>query len=364
MPDVLLTVNGQDYGGWKDMRITRGIELAAGGFELMVSELWPGEKIVRELAPGDECEVSVDGAIVITGYIDGVSPGGDDREHTVMVEGRDKTGDLVDCSAIYKSGQWVRQKMERIAADLLAPFGVELRSDVNTGNAVDWNINPGESVFACLERLARSKAVLLTTDGAGSLVITRAGLGGRVPRGLSRGGNIKSGGLELSFKERFSEYIVKGFGAQGDALFGDANRMKASATDAMIGRHRPLIVLAEDAVDTAALKRRALWEANVRAGKAAQFSYIVQGWGHQGGLWQPNTIVHVLDAWCRADADLLVTQVVYKLDDTEGSTTELQLTLPQAYDLIPLPKEKADPWLMLGRQQREIDKLKRQQERR
>lgn len=363
MPDILLTVNGEDYAGWKSMRLSRGIEQIAGSFELGVSELWPGQRIVRQIAPGDECTVAIDGTIVVTGYVDAVNPGYDEQTHEVTIEGRDKTGDMVDASAIYKGGKWLLQKMERIAADLATPFGIKVRAEVDTGNAVDWNIQEGESAFECLERLARSKAVLLVSDGKGGLVITRAGKGGRAAVGLERGKNIKAGSLELSFRDRFSQYTVKGFGAQGDALFGDANRMKATASDAMIARYRPLIVIAEDAVDATALKRRALWEANVRAGKSAKLAYKVQGWKHDAGLWQPNTIVHVRDPWLRTDADLLITHVLFTLDDTSGSVTELQVTLPQAFDLIPLPKEKADPWLMLGRQQRDIEKLKRQQER-
>lgn len=362
MPEVTLTVNGTDYGGWKSMRLARGIEQAAGSFELGVSELWPGQRIVREIAPLDKCTVSIDGAVVITGYVDIVSIDYDERDHKVTVEGRDATADLVDSSAIHKTGKWYLQKMERIAADLLAPFGIGLVTEVDTGNVIDWKIEEGDSVFECLERLARAKAVLLTSDGKGALVITRAGKGGRVSEQLVRGQNIKAAGLKLGFRERFSRYIVKGFGNDGDALFADAARMKAEASDAMIDRYRPLIVIAENAVDAAALKRRALWEANVRAGKSAHLALRVQGWTHGGGLWQPNTIVHVRDEWTRTDADLLVKQVLFTLDEG-GSITELQLAPPQAFDLIPLPKEKADPWEMLGRQSRDIGRLKRQHER-
>jgi len=75
--------------------------------------------------------------------------------------------------------------------------------------------------------------------------------------------------------------------------------------------------------------------------------------------------VHVRDPWLRCDADLLVKAVTFTLDDA-GSIAELALTLPQAFDLIPmLPKGvmKPDAWSMLGKQQRDIDALKRQAER-
>lgn len=364
MPDVKLNVNGADYGGWKSIRIARGIEQIAGTFELAVSELWPNQKIVKNIAPGDTCTVTVDGTVAITGYVDDIGVDYGKETHEVSVRGRDATGDLVDASAIHGSGKWAKGKAEAIAANLCAPFKIPVRAELDTGAAVEWNIQEGEAVYECLDRLAKSKGVLLMSDGKGGLLITRAGKGGRAPVGIERGVNILRARLELSFKERFSRYIVKGQNASTDALFGDATRLKAEALDPMVTRYRPLIVIGEDLVDGAALKRRASWEANVRAGKSAQISVYLQGFGHSGGLWQPNTLVHVKDPWLRTDANFLVKGVTFTLDDQGGSITELVLVLPQAYDLIPMPGKggKADPWDMLGKQQKEIDKLKRDAE--
>lgn len=363
MPDVVLTVNGTEYGGWKSMRLTRGIEQIAGTFELGVSELWPGEKIMREIAPGDTCTVIVDGATVITGYVDDVIPDYGDRDHEVSVSGRDATGDLVDCSAIHKSGKWAAARMEIIAADLCSPFGIKVTAEVDTGAAAEWNIQEGESAHECLDRLARSKGVLLVSDGKGGLLITRAGKGGAAGVSLKRGENILRARLEFSFRERFSQYTVKGQGASNDVLFASATRQKATTTDPMIARYRPLIVIADDLIDGAGLKRRALWEANTRAGKSAQIAVKVQGWSYPSGTWKPNQLVHLNDPWVRTDADMLIKQVTFTLDDT-GTLTELALVLPQAFDLIPLPKRKpTDAWEMLGKQQKEIDRLKRDQER-
>ena len=362
MPDVKLTVNGIDYAGWKAISISRGIEQIAGTFELGVSELWPGQRIVKNIAPGDDCTVSVDGAVVITGHVDDVGVRHAKDSHEVTVSGRDATGDLVDCSAIHKSGKWSMAKMETIATDLCKPFGIAVRSEVDTGVAVEWSIQEGEAAFECLDRLAKSKGVLLVSDGRGGLLITRAGKAGRISTLLQRGTNILTAELRLSFRERFSPYIVKGQGASSDALFGAATRLKAEQTDAMIGRYRPLVVIADDLADGATVRRRALWEANVRSGKSAQLSIRVQGWSHPGGLWQPNALVHVTDAWTRTDADLLIKGVVFGIDES-GSVTTLALTLPQAFDLIPMSKKKADPWDMLGKQQQELEKLKRDQAR-
>lgn len=362
MPDVQLTVNGADYGGWKSLRLARGIEQIAGSFELTVSELWPGQQIIKNIAPGDRCKVTVDGTVAITGHVDDVAIDYAAESHEVSVLGRDATGDLVDCSAIHGSGKWTNARAETIAADLCAPFRIAVRSDVDTGAAIEWKIEEGEAVFECLDRMAKSKGVLLMSDGKGGLVITRAGKGGRVATALERGVNILSGQLQLSFRDRFSKIVLKGQGASNDSQWGEATRLKAEVADAMVARYRPKIIVAEDLADGAGLKRRALWEANVRSGKSAQIVVRLQGWSHPGGLWQPNTIVHVKDPWMRTDADLLIKGVTSLLDES-GTITELQLTLPQAFDLVPMPKKTASPWEMLGKQQQEIDRLKRDAER-
>lgn len=361
MHEVSLNVNGTDYGGWKSMRLARALDQLSGSFDLTVSELWPGEKIVREVAPGDKCAVTIDRETVITGHVDDVRVGYAAESHEVSVNGRDATGDLVDCSAVHKTGTWVTTKMERIVADLCAPFKIKVATEVDTGVAVDEKITQGEAAFEVIDRLAKKKAVLVMSDGKGGLVITRAGKGGRVGITLKRGENIKEASLELSWRERFSSYTVKGQGSTTDLVFNDASRLQASVADPMVKRHRPLLVVAEDLADADAVKRRALWEANVRAGKCAQITVKLQGWSHPGGVWRPNQVVHLIDPWLRTDADLLIKQVILSLDGS-GSTTELMLVLPQAFDLVPMVKKPADAWDVLSRQQKDIEKLKREAE--
>ena len=177
MHDVRLTVNGQHYGGWTSINITRGIEQIAGTFQLKVTEKWPGNPAARPVRPGQSCTVSIDGATVITGYIDDVKPEYDSKNRTVAFTGRDKTGDLVDCSAIYKSGAWEKKSIKTIATDLIKPFGIGLIVNADIGAPFEKaSIEEGETVFEILDRLARQRGILLTSDGLGNLVRT-AGFG-------------------------------------------------------------------------------------------------------------------------------------------------------------------------------------------
>lgn len=335
MPDVRLVVNGSAYGGWKRVRIQRGMEQVANTFELGVSELWPGQDLRREISDGDRCEVLVDGTAVITGYVDDVAIAYDSKQHTVDIAGRDATGDLVDCSAMRKGGQWTGQTMERIAVDLCAPFGIGVRAEVSTGKAfATFALQEGESAFEALERMARIRGLLLVSDGAGGLVITRAGTS-RVPTALVLGENILSARGSKSQRDRYSDYMLKGQAAGTDTWNGKAaSQVKATAKDPAVRRYRPMLIVSESQGDSVSLADRAIWEATVRAARATTVAVRVQGWAHAAGLWQPNRIVRVRDSWMRLDDDLLIKDVVLTLDEM-GFTSELSLTRKDAYTLLP-----------------------------
>ncbi|ABE45635.1 phage baseplate assembly protein [Polaromonas sp. JS666] len=340
MPDIQLKVNGAIYGGWKSMRLERGMEQCAGMFDLGVTELWPEQMAAREIAPGDECTVLLDGQTVITGYVDEMTLSYSANSHDIAVRGRDKTADLVDCSALKPAGQWSGRKLEQIAADLCKPFGIEVITLVSTGKAFpNFALQQGETVFEAIERMARIRAVLLTNDGKGNLVITRAGTT-RVGTPLMLGQNLLEADATLNYRDRFSTYIMKGQAAGGDFFSGKAaSQIKAVANDPTIKRYRPLVVVSEGQDIAASLKDRVLWEANVRAARSNDITCKVQGWSHVDGLWEPNTLVHITDAWLRLDAELLIKKVGYQLD-AGGSITELTLTSPDAYKLLPLKDTK------------------------
>ena len=331
-----LKIAGAFYGGWKSVRVTRSIEQIAGTFDLEITERWPGNPAATPIKPGQACQLLLDGEVVITGFVDVVSPEYDAGRHAIRVSGRDKTGDLVDCSAIYKSGQWLNVKFDQLARDLLKPYGIKLIVEGDVGSAFSsWNIQEGETVFECLDRAARMKALLLTSNAEGDLVVTRAGKA-RLVHGLVEGGNIKAARADFSWKERFSSYVVKGqgrLGADGESMHSAA---KGSIADDIVTRHRPLVVVAESHSKNATLRDRAEWERNVRRGRSARASITAQGWRHPGGgLWQPNMLVPITSPFLWLDnAELLIVGCTYTLDGQGGTLTELAVAKPEAFDLL------------------------------
>jgi prophage tail gpP-like protein len=258
----------------------------------------------------------------------------------IAIEGRDRAGDLVDCSAIYKGGQWRDASLTQIASDLAAPFGIPVIAATDVGDSFpSFAIQDGETVFEAIARAAALRGVLAISDKEGGIVLARAGQS-RHAFGLQRPGNMLGGEADYSDDERFSDYIVKGQrrGTDDDegAPEGPSSPV-GQAQDSGVKRYRPLIIMAEDQVDGVDATRRAEWERNVRAGRSDRINVRVRGWreqGDKGDLWEPNRVVHINDTeWLWINADLLIADVNY-LRGRMGTITEIGLMPALAFDLL------------------------------
>ncbi len=368
MSDLLtLKIGGQIYGGWKSVSIRTGIEQIAGSFDLAITERWPNQPTEWAIPPGESCVVLIGDDVVISGYVDSVAVSYDDGSHEIKVTGRDRAGDLVDCSA--PSTAFSGLTFEEICQRLCAPFSVEVFDETTGGKRITTKqkkagkkgtppkkiraiskvpkqaVQNGESVFKTLEKLGRSEGVLLVSDGEGGIVITRAGLGGDCQTMLEFGKNILRASFEHSHANLFSEITVKGQAAapnagQFDVVHaspkGTVNRKAATTSNSGITRYRPLIIVAETQADAARCQKRAEWEAGNREAKARRVSITVQGWREDanGELWRINKRVRVKCPWMRIDEWLLIAAVSYKLDDG-GTTAELSLVPEKALDQLP-----------------------------
>jgi prophage tail gpP-like protein len=238
---VSLEVGGVRFEGWKSVRIKHSIEQLAGTFTLDVSERWPDQTEAFTIEPGASCTVSIGDDVMITGYIDVVRVKADANTHTITIEGRDKTGDLVDCSA--PSKEWLDMAFEDIATELLDPYGIPLVTQVATSGAgyapnkgkgkhgkggkakgkkspakaaagggsklPRKATNSGETVHKLLDKMAKIQGVMLISDRLGGLMVTRAGLNGAASDVLELGENLKVIDYERSFANLFSEITVK-----------------------------------------------------------------------------------------------------------------------------------------------------------
>ncbi|EEV7832149.1 TPA: phage baseplate assembly protein [Escherichia coli] len=343
---VTLRTDGRLFTGWTSVSVTRSIESVAGYFELGVN-VPPGTDL-SGLAPGKKFTLEIEGQIVCTGYIDSRRRQMTADSMKITVAGRDKTADLIDCAAVYSGGQWKNRSLEQIARDLSAPYGVTVRwelSDKESSAAFPgFTLDHSETVYEALVRASRARGVLMTSNAAGELVFSRAA--STVTDELILGKNLLTVDFDEDFRDRFSEYIVKGYaranGADGDDI--DAESIvsrKGTATDSDVTRYRPMIIIADSKITAKDAQARALREQRRRLAKSITFEAEIDGWTRKDGqLWMPNLLV-TIDAskYAIKTTELLVSKVTLILNDQDGLKTRVSLA-PREGFLVPVESDR------------------------
>ncbi len=337
---VGLRIGSQEWRAWSDVSITRSIEQACSTAALSLVNIdWSAgvggrSGALLEIVPSQFCEVWIGpdrahGERVIQGYVD--------ADETTTTEGcaykvevRSKVADLVDCTHLHGTGVFRKMRVERITQELADPYGVNVLCETDTGPLVEsFRCDRTETVLKAIGRLARERGLLVIDDTLGNLVITTVAAPGKVTATLERGRNVKSLTRRREVSQRFGRYVVRGqtaleFGAEG------------SMDDLWVKRNRTLCIDHERAGDKAACLRRALWEASTRAGKSVRYEVEVPGWrvdpsDTSSDLWQPNTIVRLVDSCLQVDDDLLVARVNLQRSVRGGTTTTLSLGHPEGF---------------------------------
>jgi prophage tail gpP-like protein len=337
---VELAIGGKLFGGWTSIAISIDLDAGASSFELGVTKRDPIRDEEFPIEADSACEVRIGGELVITGWVDRLGSSLDAESHAITVSGRSRAGDLVDCSAVAKPGSWRGRKLEEVAAELARPFGINVTAKVSTAPAFKlFALQPGETVWEAIARMCQHRGLLAVSTPAGDVeIVTAKGIGPAV--GIVQGVHPFSidGGHDVT--ERFGRYILKGQSAADEEVNGkQASALKAEATDPAVKRYRPLIIVAEEQATAASLKRRAEWEATVRAAKAQEATIALPGWRRSdGALWRP---MHLVDldapaAWI--SAEMMAAGVAFIVDD-RGRRVELRLARPEAYSQLPVPED-------------------------
>ncbi len=344
--DVSLFVNGQKYEGWTEASVKRSVKAISGEFTLSITDNWNGTGLIFFIGIGDEAQVKIGDEVLVTGYVEEIQNSIDANSHTVSISGRDKTGDVVDCSAIYKSGEIKNADLVKIAQLLIEPFGLTVHAETNVGPAFpSFVIKTGETVFEALERAARLRGVILSSDGFGNIIVTKVGKN-KSQTSLIEGQNIKQASLTLDTKERYSKYFIKSQMKGTDTVSGKhVSQIKADIDDSTLKRYRPLIVIAEQQANTAETRTRAQWEAAVRAANSSKVSVTVQGFEQKEGglLWHVNDLVYFESKTLGLQQEFLIADIEMKISASSGRETIMTLQKPDAFIPKPEVEAKNDP---------------------
>ncbi|MGF1708425.1 phage baseplate assembly protein [Enterovibrio baiacu] len=341
MDKVSLKIGGRVWQGWKQVSTTRALSAVTGEHQFSITRSWQDAEALP-LREGMAVEVFVGEDKVATGYIAERVPSYDANTLSYHITARCKTKDLVESSLVHPSGEWKHVTLATLAAEICRPYGiaVEVQTDIG-GPFITVRLEQGESPFELLERLARQRGVLLTSNANGNLVIARAS-DIQLHTALVLGQNILAARGRFSESERFSQYIIKGVGngaafdAESPARVGGQS---VSVNDNDITRYRPKIILSEEVFTADGASRRGQWQKQRALAHATTTEITVQGWRMPNGmLWPLNRLIKVLDPIQGIDDVLLIASLT-RLEDDQGRTTVLGLVPPNAMD-IPIETAK------------------------
>jgi prophage tail gpP-like protein len=366
---ISVSFDGVFFEEWTEAEVTRDIKDLSGAFTFTlrddtrsIASLPFGTMAAAyRLRPGAAASVYVDGQLCLVGYVDKVSPEIDASKASVTVEGRDKTSDLVDSSALVdQPAEYKSVKLEDATSRIAQPFGLNVRSEIDTGEPFErYGLDLAETAHSAIEKGARSRHALVTSDGVGGVVLTRAG-SNKAPGELRLPGNVISSSGSFDNSDRHSETIVRGQGEfagkkrtadaaldrdaapidtgarePGDGSATEMERKGTAATgrvkDDEITRYRPIVHLARTKAAEMSAQDEADWRMRTKRGQSEELTYTVKGHSVNGSLWRPNELVPVADAFQDVNREMLISAVRY-IENEGERTTELTVTSPEAFD--------------------------------
>lgn len=329
---VTIRAGGAAWSAFERVMVEASFKNAAREFHIDIAAEPGPMPTAGTFAAGTEIEIYFNGDLALRGYVDRYKPSISEHETAkIAVSGRSKSQDLIDSSAVHKTGRFEKKTPAEIGQEL-DKAGVGVKTDRQLDKVPHYQLTPGETVFRAIEKLCRAQGMTITCPPDGSMLITDASQAKRHAGGLIESRNIKTADADHNFAGRHSKVIVRGqrpFGHGDESL-----AIEAVATDDAMKRQRPVIVFQDDDTEKGGrAKKRAKRRRDAEAGNSLRANVTVQGFRDDGGkLWTPGYLVFVDSPFLAISQDMLVEKATFSQSRGQGSETVLQLVDPRAYN--------------------------------
>lgn len=332
-----IEIDGIDYSGWLNATLTNTITDLAGTFSFSFTDLYRQSNLPA-IRAGLSCKIYRKGVLQKSGYIDSVNPSFSSDSVSFSISGRDKAGDIIDCSIVGDESEFKDLNFQDLVNRLCSPFGISanIENGISTGDKVkSIKYEQGASVYEVIKKEAQKRQLLVYSGKDGNLLIARAGTK-QAGLSLVEGVNILSGSGNINANELFSKYIVKG---TKNADLKDTNfdekentQILGEVSDNTIQRTRPLIIVQSGNLTNDLALSRAKWEASSRIATSESYNVTVQGW-----YPDVNCIINLRSPTIytsQNEAQLLIAGV--ELSHTQsGETTTFTLVPRNAFNELP-----------------------------
>lgn len=275
------------------------------------------------------CKVLASGKPVLTGHLEKYSPRFDENSYEMTVSGRSKTGDLVDSSHNHKKGEFKNKAPKAIVEEIAGEHGVKIEGAGGAKPREIFRLNPGETIFAAAERLARRDGFNITDTPAGNLHLfdkpeeSHAGQ-------LIEGRDFESGSADFDSSKRFKKTEVKGQAS----IDHDADNLQidAEVEDESGARQRRKVIVAPEFLRKQDAKKRAQHHRDRAAGKGISCEFTVPRWRDDAGeFWAPRKLIYIESPLLGVSQVMMLESAVLKQGERDGTTAELSFVDPRGY---------------------------------
>ncbi len=341
---IALQVDGFSYANFTKAEVILSMDSLAGSFLFNAVDV---ESAGLPFKGGESCKITVNDELVIDGFIDIITVDYADSMHTITIEGRDKTSDIIDStienvkitgSATLK--QVIEKVIENIGADISVVDNVGLTPFNPAEDKLSASI--GQNAFDFIETLARKKAVLLASNvGNVDIIKPSDSLLDITLKNIigANDNNIKSASYNKDLTTRFnryktrSQYNLVALNEAGEFDTEQVVNQSGEYIDNEIRESRQFILQSENASAAQKARLRAEWEGVIRRTRSKTYGAVVIGHENDLGLWKPNTLINVADDFAGLNENMLINTVTFRIDVDSGTTTELSLVDKEAYNV-------------------------------
>lgn len=347
---ITIEINGIRFEGFEGISVFKNIETISGSFTFFATS---DNVTTFPIKRSDVCKIFIKDEPVINGFVDTVQVSYNANTHSIVVQGRDRTSDIIDSTVVGNKEFSPPTSLERIIRTVLDENKLSAISVINQAGTIEtfpegtqYSSPFGQTVFEFIETYARKRQVLLTTNGNGDLVITRSGTTEAVTTLQNKlngeFNNIISGNISYTSDELFNKYVLQSqlnpaaFSFGADTSSSNVTNQGGEVEDKSIRKTRQIEITSNSSDNNADLANLAVWIKNIRKARSTIFSVVVQGFHQdeaQTRLWIPNELVKVDDDFADVNATLLIKAVEYDLSLDGGSLTTLHLVPPESYTL-------------------------------
>lgn len=296
---IQLKINRNLYSGWEGVSITKDMLAIADTFFLSIDN-----GLMLQAQAGSKIEILKDNEVFLSGFIDVFSISIAGNKSPLSLNGRSKSGDLIDCK-IENFSQYMNITALQIAQDIVKDFDIKISSSLTLEPIMIFDTNVGETFFNAITRLCKQNNLLPVSLKNGNIQLVKNANKSNVK--ILKKQDLKSLSYTSDLTGQFSKYIYK----KENSMFEISD---GTTLNPYIDRYRPFVDLnTEDKTNI----ELAQWKKNNANANGTQVSIVVNNWD-----FEPNTLVSI-------DTDIvkdtfLIKSVTYTKDNN-GTNSQLIL---------------------------------------